>query len=220
MIAADRTFGQWSINELVWIPSRGMGFYPVTESPYDAAYFEKYQRYAETELGRQLTAQRVALVQRFHPYGNLVDVGIGCGAFVQARVDHGFATQGYDVSPCAIAWLERNGYWRDPYKYEIGAVSLWDSLEHLLDPARLLANVRSWVFTSLPIVPGDGPPPRDWKHFRRDEHRWYWTRAGLIGWMLEQGFRCVEHGTPESLLGRQDIETFVFRRLPSTAGGK
>jgi hypothetical protein len=30
--------------------------------------------------------------------------------------------------------------------------------------------------------------------------------------MAEEGFDCLEHTTSESLLGREDIGTFVFRR--------
>lgn len=205
----NAVFQRWASEGLVWLPERGMGWLNVTESPYDAAYFDKYREYAETEMGRAITAARVALVRRHAPDARtVVDVGIGCGAFVEAADCYG-----YDVNPAGQEWLITRGSWLNPYHNPVDAVTMWDVLEHIEEPERLLETVREWVFVSLPIVPGDGPPPLDWRHLRRDEHCLYFTRDGLIAFMAEHGFRCVEHGTPESLLGREDIGTFAFRRV-------
>lgn len=208
----NAVFRRWAEEGLVWLPERGMGWLNVHDAPYDAEYFDKYARYAETDLGRAITASRVDLTLKHQRSGVLVDVGIGSGAFVEARRRWAPRTFGYDVNPAGVEWLATSGYWLDPYAIKVDAVSLWDVLEHIPDPAPLFANVREWVFCSLPIVPGDGPPPADWKHLRRDEHCLYFTRRGLIEFMEEHGFRCVEHSTPETLLGREDIETFAFRR--------
>lgn len=210
----DDAFTSWAQSGLIWLPERGMGFLRVTEAPYDADYFAKYQRYAATHLGQALTRERLALVQRHAPEcGLLIDVGIGCGQFVAAARQAGVEAQGWDVMPEAVEWLERNGICLDPRRTFADALTFWDSLEHIPDAAVLLASAREWVFCSLPIVPGDGPPPRDWKHLRRDEHCWYFTRAGLLEWMAAQGFVCVECNAAESLLGRDDIESFAFRRV-------
>lgn len=211
----DSVFAEWRERELVWIPERGMGYLPVSEQPYDAAYFERYQAMAETDVGRELTRIRVDLVRRHMrgepPHGtSLLDVGIGCGQFLEA-VQHHVAAWGEDVNPAGVQWLEARGFLADRAR-TFDALTFWDSLEHIAGPAPLLARARRWVFVSLPVVPGDGPPRPEWKHLRRDEHCWYWTRAGLIGWMGEHGFECVEHNTAESLAGRQDIGSFVFRR--------
>jgi hypothetical protein len=207
--AEDATFHEWATAGLVWLPERGMGFYPVAEQPYDAAYFEKYERYAATEMGRAITAARVALVHRHAPAATVVDIGIGSGDFIAAR---GEWTYGYDINPAGVAWLQsRDLYAHAPTTAE--ALTFWDSLEHLPDAAAFVASARRWVFCSLPIVPGDGPPRMDWKHFRPTEHCWYWTYRGLIKWMEEQGFACVEHNTMETLLGREDIGTFAFKRV-------
>jgi hypothetical protein len=208
----DATFGRWAEEGLVWLPDRGMGYFPVgarDEDVYDAAYFQKYRGYAETTLGRRLTAARIALVGR-HWNGRVLDVGIGSGQFVEA---HGRAL-GYDVSAPAIAWLLERRLFHDPYAVDGGvdAVCCWDSLEHVREPARLIASARRWLFLAVPIVPGTGPPLPDWRHFRPEEHRWYWTTVGLILWLAEQGFEVVEAGMPETDLGRSDIWSFACRR--------
>lgn len=205
-VQVDGTFRGWAAEGLVWLPERGMGYYPVREQPYDEAYFAKYEAYARTEMGLAITAARVELVRR-HARGEVVvDIGIGCGAFVEAMDCYGF-----DINPAGARWLQQHGAFWNPYKREAGALTFWDCLEHIHDPAPLLAHAREWVFCSLPLFEGPEHVLRS-KHFRRDEHCWYWTRAGLIGWMAEHGFRCVEHNTAESLLGREDIHSFAFRR--------
>jgi hypothetical protein len=98
----DRAFNRWACSGLVWLPAVGMGYFPVEESPYDAAYFEKYRRYAETPLGIALDAARVGLVERHAPNAAVVDVGIGCGSFVETMP----GARGFDINPVAVQWLE------------------------------------------------------------------------------------------------------------------
>lgn len=194
---------------LTWLPDLGMGHLEVREAPYDSAYFEKYQTYAATPMGRAITQARVDLVGRHAPKIVVVDVGIGCGDFVAQRP----RTFGYDVNPAGIAWLVRRGLWWDPYESSARALTCWDSLEHVEDPVRLVAAAQEWLFCSLPIVPGAGPPASDWRHLRPDEHRWYWTHAGFLAWTASQGFECAEHNTMETSLGRLDIGTYALRRV-------
>jgi hypothetical protein len=197
--------------ELVWWPESGMGWYPVadTEAPYDQAYFERYRAMAETEIGRRLNGLRVRLFRRWNTGPvDVVDVGIGSGAFLQLL---GRGAWGWDVNPAAVDWLERRGLLRNPYE-GCSTVTCWDSLEHLADPAALVAAVRERLFVSLPIFTGPDHVLRS-RHFRRDEHVWYWTRDGFIAWLARHGFRTVEHSTMESLAGREDIHSFVAERV-------
>lgn len=195
--------------KLLWRRDLGMGYLPiVAEQPYDAAYFAKYQAYAGTDMGRAITEARAALVRRHALGATGCDVGIGCGAFIEAAGGYG-----YDVNPVGIAWLKERGIWWDPYQKPVQALTCWDSLEHVREPGRLVRQAEEWVFCSLPIVPGDGPPDPDWRHYRPDEHRWYWTHSGFIEWMHQQGFGCAEHNRMETELGRLDIGSYAFTRI-------
>lgn len=203
----DATFLDLAERALIWLPEHGMGFYPVTAQPYGEAYFAKYRGYAETELGRALTAARLQLVAR-HYKGWLCDVGIGCGQFIEAR---GAETYGFDVNPAAEAWLRERNLYVDPRYGAAPACSFWDSLEHIAEPRRILDNVGSWVFVSLPVFRGAEHVMRS-RHFRRDEHVWYWTGEGFVAWMSAQGFRLRERNRMETELGRDGIESFAFER--------
>lgn len=201
-------FDSLRAERLQWLPEMGVGWYPVKEAaqPYDRAYWERYQGYDASPTGDALTAARVALVYRYW-HGPMVDVGIGGGRFVRQRPD----TRGYDVNPHAVAWLEGKGLWFDPNHWPVPALSFWDSLEHIADPTEMLSSAERYVFMSLPIFNGPDHVLTS-RHYRKDEHYWYFTDAGLRNFMRRHGFELVERNTMEQACGREDIGTYVFRR--------
>lgn len=139
-------------HEFVWLPEIGMGHFPVMPDnrPYDAAYFEKYQALADTEVGRDLTRARIQLVAR-HYQGALLDVGIGSGQFVESRNN----TCGYDVNPTGIEWLERRGLWADLYGGRHKALSFWDSWSTLIVLILLLHALNTgFLSQSLFLIAG------------------------------------------------------------------
>lgn len=208
---------------LVWFPEFEMGYYPVIDghngdSVYNQAYFDNYDKMGETDIGKQLTMTRLALVDRFWHMGPLIDVGVGSLSFLNTR--HRYCqglTYGWDVNPVAVKILENRELLMNPEDLtpepegKPFALTFWDCLEHIKEPDKMLRNVR-WVFCSLPLFEGPAHVLRS-KHFKPREHCWYWTRNGLINWMAQRGFTCREHNTAESLLGREDIHSFAFERL-------
>ena len=176
---------------------------------YDRAYFNRFDRDARTDLGKALMQARVDFIDQ-HYRGTLIDVGIGSGAFIEARGNHRM-TYGYDVNLTGIEWLERRSLFINSYFLKFDAASLWDVLEHIPDFGPLLDNVRNWLFLSLPIF-YSADHALGSKHFRPNEHYWYFTRSGLIHTMDICGFELVSESNVETELGREDIGTFAFRR--------
>lgn len=221
MVPRDHVFDRWAGDAIgdgrfVWLAEHGMGRLLVSDPPYDAAYFENYQRLAASAMGQQITAARMALVRRHVRDGELVvDVGIGCGTFVEAARAAGLHCYGYDVNMTGVRWLHERHLWHNPYDEPVDALTMWDVLEHVLEPKPLLDAAGKWVFCSLPIVPDLGPPSALWRHYKPREHCWYWTRSGFVSWMREHGFKLVGKNRVESDIGRLDIETFAFRRVGS-----
>jgi hypothetical protein len=154
---------------------------------------------------------RVKFVEQYYQ-GPLIDIGIGSGAFVELR-QRSCWTFGYDVNQCGIEWLERRRLFADPYAAPFDAASMWDVLEHMPDYPKLLANVREWLFLSLPVFRDAAHVLRS-KHFKPAEHCWHFTRDGLLFAMRQCGFALVAENTVETELGREDIGTFAFRREP------
>lgn len=196
-------------DSLQWFVEFDIGFYPVPDITlvYDEAYFAKYVGYAKTARGRLLNRQRVSLVRRHWP-GAVVDVGIGCGSFIEAIGDD---SKGFDINPAAVRWLIKHNCFRDPYLHGVDAATFWDSIEHIADFPSLLARVRQFVFISVPIFEGSAHVLRS-KHYRRDEHYWYFTEAGLTRLMARLGWALVESNDAETRAGREGIGSFAFHR--------
>jgi hypothetical protein len=203
---------QLSRRRLTWWPQIGIGWYPVDpkNAPYDQAYFDQYDRNARTPIGRALMLARCEFVEQ-HYRGQLIDVGIGSGAFLDCRQARQEKTWGYDINPAALKWLETRMLLIDPYLVPFQAMTMWDVLEHMEDFGLLLANCREWLFLSLPIF-RDAEHVLRSKHFKPAEHCWHFTRDGLLFAMKSCGFTMVSESNVETELGREDIGTFAFRR--------
>jgi hypothetical protein len=190
---------------LLWSEELGMGYHPRPPMDYSGPYFEKYQALDATSMGAALTAARVAMVKR-HYQGGVVDIGIGGGRFVLEADGWG-----YDVNAEAVTWLRARERYFDVYANGTEAICCWDSLEHIPEPEKLIAQVGQWVFVSMPIYLSQWDCLNS-KHYKPGEHIWYWTQSGLISWFARQGFGCVEINKRESELGREGITSFAFRR--------
>jgi hypothetical protein len=191
----------------------GVGYLPPLAGvkPYNKAYFDRYAAQADTDIGRKLMAFRVEFAAHLSR-GELVDIGIGSGAFVEARLKAGFdATFGYDVNPAGKDWLQTRGLWCDVYRSQVDSISCWDVLEHIPNFAPLLRQVRKYVFVSIPIFRSVNHVFLS-KHYRPDEHCWYFTREGLISAFHLHGFFLVNESREETKIGREDIGTFAFKR--------
>ncbi len=200
---------------LVWMPERGVGYFEVVGEPYDAAYFDRYAAQGDTVMGRLLNAHRVALVEAWAgPEAYLLDVGVGAGTFLQHwnRGQGERRGSGFDVNPAGVAWLKERGWWENLYDGSLHpCATFWDALEHIREPSAALDCVGTWAFVAVPIF-RDAAHVLASRHFRRDEHYWYWTRAGFVAFAAGCGFEVVDIVATETALGRDDVETFVLRR--------
>lgn len=185
-----------------------MGFIdPGDAQVYDDSYFANYAKLADTDIGRRLNAARLAMLARHWDGAGVVDIGIGAGTFCEARP----GTMGFDVNPVGIEWLRARRLFVDPYETPVDVACFWDAIEHILEPAPLLANIRHLILVSLPIFRGAAHVLSS-KHRKPGEHIYYWTDSGFRSFMAMQGWRCVETNDEETRIGREDIRSYAFRR--------
>lgn len=188
----------------------------VGTAPYDSEYFARFQRQASEPIGVALMQARREFVRR-HWLGQLLDVGIGGGAFVELMNEgadgrEGWPCLGYDVNPVGVRWLQDRGQWLDPYQHRVGAACCWDVLEHMPDFRQFTRRVQQWLFVSIPIFASAEHCAAS-KHFRPDEHVWYFTHSGFLATMAEQGWECRQSSRFESVLGREDIGSYALQRV-------
>jgi hypothetical protein len=175
---------------------------------YDTHYFEHYIRLENTDIAKKLNSGRTNLTQKY--CNSVLDIGIGSGEFIK---ESKIAVFGYDINPVAVRWLRQSGIYRDPYTEmpKVDGLTFWDVMEHIPNPTSLLSKIRSgmYVFVSIPIFT-DLTRIKKSKHYKPNEHYYYYTSGGLIKYMTDSGFKIVEMSDQETRAGREDILTFVF----------
>lgn len=174
---------------------------------YDEAYYNKCLSYEDQEIARKINDGRIALVEKFFS-GAVCDVGIGSGEFIKRRPN----TYGHDINPVAIEWLKRNDLWAN-HLAEFGAYTMWDVVEHIEDPWPYFRNIglHCFLFISIPVFYGLGGI-RTSKHYRPNEHLYYFTDEGLVQWLDMHGFMAVDRQDFEIQAGRESIYSYAFKR--------
>lgn len=191
------------MNELQWNNKAGWGF---MAGDCDKDYWTEYRVLDQTPMGRVLTALRRGFVDKhvWETTANLVDVGIGGGAFVAE-----FDCEGIDINPKAIAWLDARGSLWDGEPVDV--LTFWDSIEHIMCPGDYLEKARKWVFLSTPIYK-DQRHCLASKHYKPGEHLWYFTHKGILQFMDQAGFIYIERNCFEDDAGREGIGSYAFVR--------
>jgi hypothetical protein len=103
----------------------------------------------DAERHREAARRRLALIERFAPArGKLLDVGAAAGFFVDEAIRAGWDAQGIDVAHHVVEWGRRElgvplrlgdlSSVEGSGAYAV--VTMWDYIEHSLDPAGELAR--------------------------------------------------------------------------------
>lgn len=213
----------WTVSEELgqygWLPPDG------SEPVYTREYFEKYKKYEDTEIGKNIRRARTSFVlgnlpvEDFMVYTDLeisiCDVGIGSGIFIKDMSEGMLRGKvfGSDVNPYAIEWLKEKGLLIDPTKTRMDVITLWDVLEHMNEPEKFITDCdATYVFVSMPIYK-DVEHVLKSKHLRPNEHLWYYTEESLINIFKTLGYNLLQVTDTESLVGREDILSFAFKKL-------
>ena len=200
--------------DLMICPERGVAYQKDQTHvvSYNKEYFEKCLAYKGNEISEAVISGREKLVRKYHD-GDIMDIGVGCGDFVE-RVK----CKGYDVNPFASEWLKKNDLYSEEFD-KFRCFTFWDTIEHVSDPEIYFRKIPkdSWIFVSIPTFPETGPNAflkniRQSKHYRPDEHLYYWKESGFIAWMAMWGFRALEISNFETNAGRDGISDFVFKK--------
>lgn len=176
------------------------------DEPYDEEYFHNYRKSAFTDIGLALTEARIDLVESNTLWEDRVcDVGVGSGEFAS------WCNHGYDVNPFAVEFLKDMGVYANPYEEEFDYLCFWDVLEHIDNPSEVLSKAKKGVFISMPIYYGF-QDIIDSKHFKPNEHIWYFSVVGLTKFMQLEGFELMQFDMRETDIGRHQIGSFFFKR--------
>ena len=207
-----RRFDAVEDRDLMLCHERGVAYQRDMTKPiqYADKYFAHYVALEGKQIARKLNAGRVALVNKYvSPEHGVLDIGVGSGEFVRSRPK----TWGYDINPRAIQMLKQMDRWTNSLA-AFDAFTFWDVLEHVDVPEHYYFKKMGddcFLFTSLPIFT-DLKTVRKSKHYKPNEHFYYWTEKGFVDWMAQWRFRLLERQTFETDAGRDSILSFAFKR--------
>jgi 2-polyprenyl-3-methyl-5-hydroxy-6-metoxy-1,4-benzoquinol methylase len=163
----------------------------------------------ERWLLERLVVRRLATIEaHLGKPGRLLDVGCATGVLVEAAGRRGWSAVGVDVSTFAIAQCQSRGldvrhgdlWGTDLPRDHFDVVVLDDTIEHLVDPAGALREIRTLLRPGGLITlntPNDGGwlrrvMGRHWFHCKPPEHLYYFSPRTLSAMLERQGFHRVQ----------------------------
>jgi hypothetical protein len=207
-----KNYNSQPFDELLYCENEGIMYQAdMTQSvSYDVDYYEKYVKYENTEISLKLNQGRKEITEKYCK--SILDIGIGSGEFIKNSQIKVF---GFDINPIAIKWLQEHNLFvdLDGQIPSVDGFTFWDSLEHIPNPHSILSLLKKnqYAFISMPIFQ-NLIKLKESKHYRPNEHYYYFTSNGMTKYMADLDFALIETNDFESKAGRQDILTFVFRK--------
>ena len=182
--------------------------------PYEHDYFQNFVNLRNTKISKKLNKFRCDLTKKYTNDGNVLDIGIGSGEFIDKIKKNIF---GFDINPHGIKWLKDKGNFLNPYYDDISkidVITMWDALEHMVNPCYFLSKIKKnqFVIVTLPIYDNFIRLSLS-KHFKKNEHIYYWTNESFDWYMEQNGFKIVETSEQENKCGRQGVKTFVCKKI-------
>ena len=182
--------------------------------PYEFDYFQNFVNLKNTNISKKLNKFRVSLTKKYSKNGKILDIGIGSGEFVENIKKNIF---GFDINPYGISWLKNKNIYLNPYYQDISKISvvtMWDAIEHMTNPCYFLSLLKKnqHVIITMPIYDNFTKINLS-KHFKKNEHLYYWTNQSFEWYMNQNGFKLIEISDEENKCGRQGVRTFVFKKF-------
>jgi hypothetical protein len=182
----------------------------------------------DAEWHRATARRRLVLLDRFAPSrGKLLDVGAAAGFFVHEAIRAGWDAEGIDVAAHVVEWGRRElgvplrvGALADVDGAGThAAVTMWDYVEHSLDPAGELARANELLQPGglVALSTGDldslaARLSRSRWHLLTPRHHNFFFSARTLTLLLERsGFEVAWTGHPG---GRYSLAHIAYKGLP------
>jgi 2-polyprenyl-3-methyl-5-hydroxy-6-metoxy-1,4-benzoquinol methylase len=190
---------------------------------YDSSYFRSgvadtggqgYRDYVrDEELHREIARRRLERLEHFVPSGRVLDVGAAAGFFVAEAARRGWDARGIDISAEMVQWgrgrlgVELDQQTLAELEAESGSfdvVTMWDYIEHALDPREDLLRARDLLGPSGVIALSTGDAASltakvsagRWHLLTPRHHNYFFTAGSLRLLLRGLGFEVVYEGHP------------------------
>jgi len=182
-----------------------------TPIDYDLNYYKNYISREGTEISNKINEVRTGMSSKYCDC--ILDVGIGSGEFIKKSK---IRVYGFDINPHAVKWLREKSIFMDPHKGipdAVDGLTLWDTIEHMPSPSNFLDLIKpnKYFITSIPVFE-DITKVIESKHYKPNEHFYYFTKDSFVNYSGECGFDLIGCNDLETQAGREGIMSFVFRK--------
>ena len=182
---------------------------PVSPIEYKNPYFNKWVD-MDFEKIDAINKIRFKMVSMFcGGASGLLDFGCGTGDFVLwSRLNMPYSCQVYGYDLDLFDYNKAKSLTLTPGTTDLkdlggkfDVVTMFDSLEHLRFPSDIFSLDPRWFIVSVPNT--DSRMWRDktmftsWRHYRPNEHIWYFDRYTLGSLFSQHGYRRMFFGYPE-----------------------
>jgi SAM-dependent methyltransferase len=186
----------------------------------------------EEEVHRLSARRRLRLLERFGGGGPLLDVGCAGGFFLDEARARGWEVEGVDVSPPMAEFAREHlglsvttGTFAEleasPSSY--GCITMWDYIEHTIDPVAELRHARSLLSSSgvLGLSTGDAAAlvarlsGARWHLLTPRHHNFFFTMATLREALARAGFEVIWARHP----GARYTVRYLVHKLRTAAPG-
>ena len=192
-----------------------------TEAYYQGTEYLDYER-ERRALVRNFSA-RVRILREFAPDAKrLAEIGCGYGFFLEVARQY-WNVKGFEISEYAVQQAQRRGLpctWGDYLLQDVRGylpdiVCLWDTIEHMTTPRRVVEKVASDLPSGGLIAISTGDigaflpklQKTSWRLIQPPIHLWYFSSATLMQLLREVGFKTVKV-----------IHPFYYRSLRTLLG--
>lgn len=169
---------------------------------YDAqakeSYFDPTKRASIAQLQREFVMAEVETT------GRLLDVGCGDGCFARIMAEQGWDVTGLDPAlRCSVEAknlrLIRGTFSELPAGERYDAITLWDVIEHVEDPLKLIIEAYKWLAPNGVMIIETGnfqssgriTEAQAWWNYQLD-HRWYLSPPQLAQLMCSAGLADIK----------------------------
>lgn len=186
---------------------------------YGGEYYSHWVTPVQRSAREKLWLRRLAVVRRYVPSGRLLDVGSGEGLFLSVASKAGYDARGMEISSWGADYarrtygvevfnapLEKSGFVEE----EFDAITMWHTLEHLIDPiatlkiARRILRKGGRLFVAVPNVndlPGrffyrmiTGRTAKLYTPDAKEPHLWHFSSKSLSSAIVSSGFSISHCG--------------------------
>jgi 2-polyprenyl-3-methyl-5-hydroxy-6-metoxy-1,4-benzoquinol methylase len=227
-VAAGRLFEKDG-HAIVRCPSCGLVYRASvpSRSELDAIYDESYfggagdadrtgylDYVGDADAHRANARRRLHHLATFVDVGRLLDVGCAAGFFVEEAGRAGWSAAGVDVSRAMVDWGIANlgadlrvGTLDDVAIRNVDCVTMWDYIEHAVDPRRDVESAyrRLRPGGALALSTGDAGALlprlslRRWHLMTPEHHNFFFTRETLGRLVRSAGFEIIDVAYPSSV---------------------